>query len=95
MATKYPGTTIEVLNLRKGDSKVLFDGIFATGGITLSQVCNMTDLEPYMIQNWVKRKFVRPPVKSCIPKNTSRESLSSICSGNPCRSNRSVISFRS
>ena len=90
MATKYPGTTIEALNLRKGDSKVLFDGIFATGGITLSQVCNMTDLEPYVIQNWVKRKFVRPPVKKLYSKehfariviiNMLRESLQieSIC----------------
>ena len=68
MATTYPGTTIEVLNLQKGNSKVLFDGIFAAGGITLSQVCNMTGLEPYMIQNWVKRKFVRPPVKKLYTK---------------------------
>lgn len=63
MATKYPGTTIEVLELRKGNSKVLFDGIFAAGGITLSQVSNMTGLEPYLIQNWVKRGFVSSPVK--------------------------------
>jgi len=41
----------------------LFDGIFAAGGITLSQVSVMTGLEPYVIQNWVKRKFVSPPVK--------------------------------
>ena len=90
MVTKYPGTTIEVLNLRKGDSKILFDGIFATGGITLSQVSNMTGLEPYLIQNWVKRKFVSPPVKKLYSKeqfariiiiNMLRESLQieSIC----------------
>lgn len=41
---------------------MLFDGIFATGGITLSQVCIMTGLEPYLIQNWIKRGFVTSPV---------------------------------
>lgn len=90
MATTYPGTTIEALSLVKGSSKVLFDGIFAAGGITLSQISNMTGLEPYMIQNWVKRKFVSPPVKKLYSKeqfariaiiNMLRESLQieSIC----------------
>ena len=68
MATTYPGTTIEVLSLRQGSSKTLFDGIFAAGGITLSQVSNMTGLEPYMIQNWVRRKFIAPPVKKLYSK---------------------------
>lgn len=63
MQKKYPGTTIEVLAMQKGGSRILFDGIFAAGGITLSQVSNMTGLEPYLIQNWVKRKFVSSPVK--------------------------------
>lgn len=68
MVTKYPGTTIEVLDLRRGNSRSLFDGIFAAGGITLSQVSNMTGLEPYLIQNWVKRKFVSSPVKKLYTK---------------------------
>lgn len=63
MTKTFPGTTIEVLHLQKGASRMLFDGIFATGGITLSQVSVMTGLEPYMIQNWVKRGFVSPPQK--------------------------------
>lgn len=90
MVRKYPGTTIEVLDLRRGNSRILFDGIFAAGGITLSQVSNMTGLEPYLIQNWVKRKFVSPPVKKLYSKeqfariviiNMLRESLQieSIC----------------
>lgn len=62
MAT-YPGTTIEVIELKKGASRQLFDGIFAAGGITLSQLSNMTGLEPHVIQNWVKRRFVSSPVK--------------------------------
>ncbi len=80
----YPGTTIEVLELKKGSSKILFDGIFATGGITLSQLSTMTGLEPHVIQNWVKRKFVASPVKKLYSKeqfariiiiNMLRESL--------------------
>ncbi|MBQ9111957.1 MAG: DUF1836 domain-containing protein [Clostridia bacterium] len=63
MSTTYPGTTIETTALTKGSSRMLFEGIFATGGITLSQVSVMTDLEPYIIQNWVKRGFVSPPQK--------------------------------
>lgn len=63
MPRTFPGTTIEVTHLKKDASRLLFDGIFATGGITLSQVCIMTDLEPYMIQNWIKRGFVSSPKK--------------------------------
>lgn len=63
MATIFPGTKIEVTVLQNGASKQLFDGVFATGGITLSQVSVMTGLEPYVIQNWVKRGFLTSPVK--------------------------------
>ncbi len=61
MSTTFPGTTIEVSKIEKGSTRSLFDGIFATGGITLSQVSIMTGLEPYLIQNWVKRGFVTHP----------------------------------
>lgn len=61
----FPGTTIETTELKKNSSRTLFDGLFAAGGITLSQVSVMTDLEPYVIQNWVKRKFVTSPQKRC------------------------------
>lgn len=63
MPRTFPGMTVEVLHLQKGASRTLFDGIFATGGITLSQISVMTGLEPYMIQNWVKRRFVSSPQK--------------------------------
>lgn len=63
MATTFPGTTIETTALKRGSSKALFDGIFAAGGITLSQVSVMTGLEPHVIQNWVKRGFLSSPVK--------------------------------
>lgn len=84
MSRTFPGTTIEVLNMEKGSSRTLFEGIFAAGGITLSQVSVMTGLEPYQIQNWVKRGFVTSPVKRLYSKrqfariviiNMLRESL--------------------
>ncbi len=91
MPTRFPGTTIEAVNLKKGCSRSLFEGIFAAGGITLSQVSVMTGLEPYLIQNWVKRGFVTSPVKRLYSKeqfariviiNMLRESLQieKICS---------------
>ena len=69
MQRTFPGTTIEVSRLEKGSSKTLFDGLFAAGGITLSQVSVMTALEPYMIQNWVKRGFLTSPVRRMYGKD--------------------------
>ena len=63
MTVTFPGTTVETSVLEKDCSVRLFDGIFAAGGITLSQVSIMTGLEPYMIQNWVKRGFLSSPQK--------------------------------
>jgi hypothetical protein len=37
--------------------------MFLAGGIVLSQVSGITGLEPYAIQNWVKRGFLTPPEK--------------------------------
>lgn len=68
MSSTFPGTTIEVTALERGSSRRLFDGIFATGGITLSQVSVMTGLEPYVIQNWVKRGFLSAPSKRVYSK---------------------------
>lgn len=69
MQQNLPGTAIEVSRLEKGTSRQMFDGIFAAGGVTLSQVSVMTGLEPYMVQNWVKRGFVSSPKKRQYTKN--------------------------
>ena len=69
MATVLPGTTIEVSKLTEGASRQMFDGLFAAGGITLSQVSVMTGVEPAAIQNWVKRKFVSSPLKRMYSQN--------------------------
>lgn len=69
----FPGTVIETTGLSKDASRTLFNGIFAGGGIALSQVSSMTGLEPHVIQNWVKRGFVSSPVKRTYsPKQFAR-----------------------
>ena len=58
---KLPGTVIELDRGEVSQVGKIFDTMFLTGGMTLSQVCNLTGLEAYMVQNWVKRGFLTPP----------------------------------
>lgn len=56
-----PGTT---LTARREDAEHIqdqFEAMFLGGGIVLSQVTSITGLDPYMIQNWVKRGFLTKP----------------------------------
>jgi len=39
----------------------IFQSVFLTGDLALRQVADLTGLEPYAIQNWVKRGFLSPP----------------------------------
>ncbi len=54
-----PGTTVEVN--KDSSAKSFLDSAFMTGGLVLSQVVQLTGLEPHTIQNWVKRQFIAPP----------------------------------
>ena len=56
-----PGTTIEADPAREGAAEGILSSLFMAGGLVLSQVSQLTGLEPHMIQNWVKRGFVSPP----------------------------------
>lgn len=58
-----PGTVLEVDADRPEAAGELFASLFVTGGLVLSQVCQITGLEPYAVQNWVKRGFLTPPEK--------------------------------
>ena len=60
MSNFLPGTTIET-KIEVGICEKLFMPMFLGGGFTLSQVVQVTGLEGYIIQNWVKRKFIKPP----------------------------------
>lgn len=56
-----PGTTLEGLRSDADRTGGLFQSLFLAGGLTLSQVSSITGLEPYAIQNWVKRGYLSPP----------------------------------
>lgn len=56
-----PGTTLEAAREEADLTQRLFRSLFLAGGLTLSQVSGITGLEPYTIQNWVKRGFLSPP----------------------------------
>lgn len=56
-----PGTTLEGLRADADRTDGLFHSLFLAGGLTLSQVAQITGLENHTIQNWVKRGFLPPP----------------------------------
>ncbi len=56
-----PGTTVEV-NINNSAQSFL-SSAFTLNGLVLSQIVQLTGLEPHTIQNWVKRKFIAPPVQ--------------------------------
>lgn len=58
-----PGTTVQLDPQEAEHIPELFSSMFLAGGIQLGQVCAVTGLEPYTVQNWVKRGFLSPPVK--------------------------------
>ena len=61
MKWTLPGT---VLTRDREEAKYIenqFSAMFLGGGIALSQICGITGLEPYTVQNWVKRGFLAPP----------------------------------
>ena len=61
MKWTIPGTVLS-LNMEETEHiEKHFSSMFMAGGIVLSQAASITGLEPYTIQNWVKRGFLPPP----------------------------------
>ena len=56
-----PGTVLKAEAEEAGNVEAMFSPMFLAGGMVLSQVSSITGLEPYIIQNWVKRGFLSPP----------------------------------
>ena len=56
-----PGTVLKAEAEEASCVESLFAPMFLAGGMVLSQVSSITGLEPYIIQNWVKRGFLSPP----------------------------------
>lgn len=69
MYTILPGTTIQSKLDSLDIAERILENIFSGGGLILSQVSQMTNLEPYIIQNWVKRGFLSPPIAKRYSKN--------------------------
>ena len=67
-----PGTTLQGHRENAAVIPAQFQALFLGGGITLSQVTSITGLDPYMIQNWVKRGFLSKPEQK-------RYSLNQLC----------------
>lgn len=61
MKWTIPGTVLEIPRKDAEHIEDMFSSMFLAGGIVLSQVSGITGLEPYTVQNWVKRGFLVPP----------------------------------
>ena len=72
MKWTIPGTVLQISAQESEHIDEKFSAMFLAGGMVLSQVAGLTGLEPYTIQNWVKRGFLAPPEKK-------RYSMSQLC----------------
>lgn len=72
MKWTIPGTVLEAPRQEAVHIADQFGAMFLAGGMVLSQVCGITGLEPYAVQNWVKRGFLTPP-------QNKRYSLRQLC----------------
>ena len=63
MKWKIPGTVLQIEKEKADGVEAMFSSMFLAGGMVLSQVASITGLEPYTIQNWVKRGFLTSPKK--------------------------------
>lgn len=63
MEWTLPGTVLQIPDKDAQQTQQVFSALFLGGGIVLSQVSGITGLEPYTVQNWVKRGFLPPPEK--------------------------------
>lgn len=72
MKWRIPGTVLEIQRENADSIEEMFSSMFLAGGIVLSQVSNITGLEPYTVQNWVKRGFLSSPQRK-------RYSLNQLC----------------
>ena len=61
MTWTLPGPTLQGKRSDAERTDGLFQSMMLTGGLTLGQVATITGLEPYTVQNWVKRGFLPAP----------------------------------
>ena len=61
MQWNIPGTVIPVDLQQDPHIEERIRGMFLGGGMMLGQITAVTGLEPYTVQNWVKRGFLPAP----------------------------------
>lgn len=61
MKWTVPGTVLQIQREDADNIEEIFSSMFLAGGMVLGQVASVTGLEPYTVQNWVKRGFLPPP----------------------------------
>lgn len=81
-----PGTALSVDADRPQAAEEVFSSLFLAGELVLSQVTQVTGLEPYIIQNWVQRGFLAPPKQ----RKYTRRQLSRILMINALKSTLSI-----
>lgn len=81
-----PGTVLSVDADRPQAAEEVFSSLFLAGGLVLSQVTQVTGLEPYIIRNWVRRGFLAPPKQ----RKYTRRQLSRILMINALKSTLSI-----
>lgn len=74
MIRTLPGATISFDDAVPGAADSLLSAIYAGGDLMLSQVAHISGLDVHVIQNWVARGYLSPPVE----KRYSRRQLSRI-----------------
>ena len=63
MEWTIPGTSLQGERENAASIPSQFEAMFLPGGMMLGQVAALTGLEPYTIQNWVRRGFLSPPIR--------------------------------
>lgn len=86
MEWTLPGTVLSVDADQPQAAEEVFSSLFLAGGLVLSQVTQVTGLEPYIIQNWVRRGFLAPPKQ----RKYTRRQLSRILMINALKSTLSI-----
>lgn len=70
-----PGTVIDSTSDHLNPLSCIPDVLWASGGLVLSQIREITGLETSVIQNWVKRGYVAPPTAKHYSKDQTARIL--------------------
>lgn len=72
MTWMIPGTVLQSERSDADGTANMFRSMYMAGDMVLGQVSSVSGLEPYIVQNWVKRGFLSPP-------RAKRYSMNQLC----------------